>query len=114
MIVLPDHLQALWTLPAGDADFAKRWMLIKAGFSRQIPPTERRSPSRVAKGEARYLAAPLLGASDSGRRRLRAPCGLHPFQSRQAWVGHTGGRVAVFVDSPLCSARLAVRRVGVG
>ena len=51
MIVLPDHLHALWTLPAGDADFAKRWMLIKAGFSRQILPTERRSPSRVAKGE---------------------------------------------------------------
>ena len=51
MIVLPDHLQALWTLPAGDADFAKRWVLIKAGFSRQILPTERRSPSRIAKWE---------------------------------------------------------------
>jgi putative transposase len=51
MIVLPDHLHAVWTLPAGDADFANRWMLIKAGFSRQIVPTERRSPSRAAKGE---------------------------------------------------------------
>ena len=40
MIVLPDHLHALRTLPAGDADFARRWMLIKAGFSRQILPTE--------------------------------------------------------------------------
>lgn len=51
MVVLPDHLHALWTLPPGDADFATRWMLIKAGFSRQIPPSERRTPSRVSKGE---------------------------------------------------------------
>ena len=51
MVVLPDHLHALWTLPRDDADFATRWMLIKAGFSRQIPPCERRTPSRIAKGE---------------------------------------------------------------
>jgi len=51
MVVLPDHLHALWTLPRDDADFPTRWMLIKAGFSRQIPPSERRTPSRIAKGE---------------------------------------------------------------
>ena len=51
MVVLPDHLHAQWTLPPGDADFATRWMLIKDGFSRQIPATEFRSPSRAAKGE---------------------------------------------------------------
>ena len=50
-VVLPDHLHALWTLPVGDADFAMRWALIKAGFSRRIAKTERRSLSRVAKGE---------------------------------------------------------------
>jgi putative transposase len=50
-VVLPDHLHALWTLPDDDADFATRWMLIKAGFSRHIPGGERRSPSRVGKGE---------------------------------------------------------------
>jgi putative transposase len=51
LVVLPDHLHALWTLPQDDADFATRWMLIKGGFSRQIPASEYRSPSRVAKGE---------------------------------------------------------------
>ncbi|MBL8526180.1 MAG: transposase [Burkholderiales bacterium] len=51
MVVLPDHLHALWTLPRDDADFPTRWMLIKAGFSRHIPRSERRSPSRVAKEE---------------------------------------------------------------
>jgi putative transposase len=51
MVILPDHLHALWTLPAGDCDYPTRWMLIKAGFSRQIPKGERRSNSRIAKGE---------------------------------------------------------------
>ncbi len=36
-VVLPDHLHAMWTLPEGDADFAMRWMLIKAGFH-DTPP----------------------------------------------------------------------------
>ncbi|MBL8527362.1 MAG: transposase [Burkholderiales bacterium] len=50
-MVLPDHLHALWTLPSHDADFATRWMLIKAGFSRRLPATEARTPSRLAKRE---------------------------------------------------------------
>ncbi len=51
MVLLPDHLHTIWTLPADDADFAKRWALIKAGFSRQLNLNERRSKSRVKKGE---------------------------------------------------------------
>lgn len=50
-VVMPDHLHAIWTLPPGDTDFASRWMLIKAGFSRHIAPGERRNASRIAKGE---------------------------------------------------------------
>ena len=33
-VILPDHMHAIWTLPAGDRDFSSRWGLIKAGFSR--------------------------------------------------------------------------------
>lgn len=51
MVILPDHLHAIWTLPAGDADYPTRWGLIKAGFSRNLSPGERRSPSRQSKGE---------------------------------------------------------------
>ena len=32
MVILPDHVHALWTLPVGDCDYPMRWMLIKAGF----------------------------------------------------------------------------------
>jgi len=51
MVVLPDHLHCLWTLPPGDADYKTRWALIKAGFSRGIPLVERRSRSRMKRGE---------------------------------------------------------------
>jgi len=50
-VVLPDHLHAMWTLPVGDNDFPKRWMLIKAGFSRQLPKKERINKSRKKKSE---------------------------------------------------------------
>jgi putative transposase len=51
IVILPDHLHALWTLPLDDAAFAMRWRLIKAGFSRGLPPTEWRTLSRLRKGE---------------------------------------------------------------
>src|SRR5271155_1404844 len=51
VVVLPDRLHAIWTLPEGDADFALRWRLIKAMFSRHLPPGERVSLSRSRKGE---------------------------------------------------------------
>ena len=51
IVVLPDHLHALWTLPSGDADFANRWRLIKTEFSKGIEVNEQRSPSREAKRE---------------------------------------------------------------
>jgi putative transposase len=50
-VVLPDHLHAIWRLPKGDADFPLRWALIKAGFSRALPPTAAVDSSRAAKRE---------------------------------------------------------------
>jgi putative transposase len=49
--VLPDHLHAVWSLPAGDADFPMRWNLIKGGFSRGLPSSEARSLSKIVKRE---------------------------------------------------------------
>lgn len=36
MVVLPDHLHAVWRLPADDADYPTRWRLIKAAFTRAV------------------------------------------------------------------------------
>jgi putative transposase len=34
MVILPDHLHCIWTLPSGVADFSTRWHDIKARFPR--------------------------------------------------------------------------------
>ena len=51
IVVLPEHLHAIWTLPEGDRDFSLRWRLIKTVFSRGLPHGEHRSNRRQSKGE---------------------------------------------------------------
>ncbi|CUI84682.1 REP-associated tyrosine transposase [Cognatishimia activa] len=49
-VVLPDHMHCIWTLPAGDSDYATRWRLIKSRFSRRHPVGPR-SKSHMARNE---------------------------------------------------------------
>ena len=35
MVLLPEHLHALWTLPPADSDYSSRWSRIKARFTSQ-------------------------------------------------------------------------------
>ena len=49
--VLPDHLHAIWALPQDDADFSRRWSLIKHNFSRGLPADPDRSRSKFGKRE---------------------------------------------------------------
>jgi putative transposase len=51
IVVMPDHLHCIWTLPPDDADFSSRWQAIKASFSRGVPFSEHLSERRQAKGE---------------------------------------------------------------
>ena len=50
IVVLPDHLHTIWRLPEGDADFSKRWMVIKRQFSSGLPQAEV-SQSKLKKRE---------------------------------------------------------------
>ncbi len=50
-VVLPEHMHCVIELPEGDADYARRWMLIKMFFSRGIPKNERRSKTRIERRE---------------------------------------------------------------
>ncbi|HEX5277943.1 MAG TPA: transposase [Fluviicoccus sp.] len=50
-VVLPEHIHCLLELPSQDADYATRWRLIKGGFSRALPCTERRNEARQRRGE---------------------------------------------------------------
>lgn len=51
IVVMPDHLHCILTLPEGDTDFSIRWNLLKGQFSRSIEKGERISASRVSKRE---------------------------------------------------------------
>ena len=51
IVILPDHLHCLWTLPPGEGDYSGRWRSIKSCFVRKL----RKSGLKVginAKGEA--------------------------------------------------------------
>ena len=50
-VVLPDHMHAIWTLPAGDDQYSNRWRAIKKAFSKSIPKTEYRSATRIKRHE---------------------------------------------------------------
>ena len=53
IVVLPDHLHCLWTLPPDDANFSTRWRLINTHFSRHCHDAYKRkqSLSRLRKSE---------------------------------------------------------------
>jgi putative transposase len=36
IVILPDHLHAIMTLPTGDSDFSGRWRRIKSAFTRGV------------------------------------------------------------------------------
>jgi putative transposase len=51
MVVLPNHMHAVWTLPDDDHDFPTRWRHIKIQFSKSIPKGEPLTESRRVRGE---------------------------------------------------------------
>jgi putative transposase len=51
IVILPEHLHCIWTLPPGDDDYSTRWRLIKARFSMSLTADETISESRKRKGE---------------------------------------------------------------
>lgn len=58
VVVLPDHLHCVWTLPEGDADFSVRWGAIKSRFSRGC---------RVGLGPTRVPQSISVRNSEGGR-----------------------------------------------
>ena len=69
IVVLPDHLHSIWTLPPGDEDFSSRWRMIKEQFSRGVPRDERITASRSARRERgiwqrRFWARALTSQAD--------------------------------------------------
>ncbi|RJP33644.1 MAG: transposase [Candidatus Omnitrophota bacterium] len=55
IVLLPNHIHTLWSLPEGDSNFSIRWNLIKNRFTKLYiknnPPTEALSVARSKKRE---------------------------------------------------------------
>ncbi len=53
MVILPDHIHALWTMPQNDNNYPARIRLFKSHFSRQLPHSvkQTKSISRIDRKE---------------------------------------------------------------
>lgn len=53
IVILPDHLHCIWTLPKDEQDYSTRWRLVKSYFSRKIDVRYKNvsSASRIKKKE---------------------------------------------------------------
>ncbi len=53
IVVIPDHIHCIWTLPEKDSDFSTRWRMIKGHFTRRCDDIYKtsRTASRARKAE---------------------------------------------------------------
>ncbi|GAB3758156.1 transposase [Ramlibacter monticola] len=77
MVVLPEHLHALWRLPVDDSDFSTRRMLVKQGFTQAL----------VAKGVPGEEAAAPRGARRE-RTLWQRRCWEHPIRDEEDFQRH--------------------------
>lgn len=50
-VILPSEAHMIWTMPCNDADFSKRWRMIKSTFSRHLPAPDNICPSKQRRRE---------------------------------------------------------------
>jgi putative transposase len=71
IVILPDHLHAIWTLPPGDADFSGRWRRIKAHFTHRLvaagTSVERRRNGEYALWQRRFWEHTIRNEIDFAR-----------------------------------------------
>ncbi len=51
IVIMPDHLHCIWTLPPDDGNYSVRWNMLKGRFSRAIDKGERISTTRINRRE---------------------------------------------------------------
>jgi putative transposase len=49
MVLLPDHLHTVWSMPRGDADYSQRWRQIKTLFTQGFLASGSEMPSTAAR-----------------------------------------------------------------
>ena len=71
VVVLPDHLHIVMTLPEGDADYSNRWRLIKRRFTdsviKPLTPVARRGNGELALWQRRFWEHTIRDEGDFER-----------------------------------------------
>jgi len=71
MVVMPDHLHAVWTLPPDDHDYSGRWRAIKSGFVRGLTksgvPVGRNARSEADVWQRRFWEHTIRDEADLNR-----------------------------------------------
>jgi putative transposase len=101
VVLLPDHLHAIWTLPEGDADYSLRWRRIKEEFTIKYISSGGKegicSDSRLRRKERgiwqRRFWEHTIRDEDGTAFEL---CSL---QSGQAWISEVPSKLAFFLIS---------------
>jgi len=98
IVVLPDHLHCLWTLPPDDADFSSRWWAIKSGFSRRMEKNERLSETRrhKANGESGSDGSGNTSSATSGISSAMRTTFTTTRSSTATCIAYRNGRIRAF------------------
>ena len=64
IVLLPDHLHTIWTLPRGDEAYPRRWAWIKRDFTKHWAPSRRPGTGDLPR------SANATGAAVSGSRNI--------------------------------------------
>ena len=86
LVMLREHLHAIWALPLGDTDYSNCWGAIKKHYTQ----------SWLALPSARDMATAILGAYAAGWMGLRTAFRLPPLQSGQTRVDGLPARLVLF------------------
>ncbi|MEP1198501.1 REP-associated tyrosine transposase [Tateyamaria sp.] len=93
IVVLPDVIHTLWTLPEGDADFSQRWRMLKSLFSRAVDGPKDTCTLRLRPGEKglwqrRFWEHKIRDADDLAAHRhliFSAPVQAGLIKRPEAW-----------------------------
>ncbi len=71
IVILPEHLHAIWTLPSGNSDFSGRWRRIKAYFTHRLVaagvPVKRHRNGEYALWQRRFWEHTIRNETDFER-----------------------------------------------
>jgi REP element-mobilizing transposase RayT len=110
IVILPDHLHAIFMLPPDDSDFSGRWRRIKGHFSSALIDASAELKRR--RTVVWRFGSGGSGSTPSAAKEIFAARRLHSFQSGQACAGAARARLAPLFVSSLCKGRNFARGLG--